>query len=86
MLKYYKVQKDINSGKLYLYTMNKKAQVSANLIFGVTILIAGMFFVLLWALGEATSQGVLLNIGRWGLGLLAIVIEIIQFIVKKGGN
>ena len=66
--------------------MVKKGQASSNIIYGLTILIAGMFFVVLWALGEAINQPVLLNVGRWGLGLLAVIIEIIQFIIKGGKN
>lgn len=66
--------------------MDEKSQVSTNLVFGLTILVAGMFFVALWAIGESTGQIFLLNAGRWGLGFLALIIEIIQFIIKRGNN
>ena len=60
----------------------KKGQIELNVIFGLIILTVGMLFVFLWALGETMSNIPLSTIGKWGLGLFPIFIEIIQSVIK----
>lgn len=61
----------------------KKGQLSTiNLAFGMTILIVGVVFVVVWALGEAFNNMPLSTLGKWGLGLFPIIIEIIQAIYR----
>lgn len=61
--------------------MTKKGQ-AENFTFGLIILIVGMFLIALWSLGEAIGNLPLSTLGKWGLGLLPIIIEIIQAIIK----
>ncbi|MBS3138765.1 hypothetical protein J4207_03605 [Candidatus Woesearchaeota archaeon] len=60
----------------------KKAQITSNVIFGMIILTVGVLFVFLWSIGEILGNVPLSTLGKWGLGLLPIVIEIIQVIVR----
>jgi len=59
----------------------EKGQIELNLIFGLVILTVGLLFVFLWALGETMGNIALSTLGKWGLGLFPIVIEIIQAII-----
>ena len=60
----------------------EKGQIELNLIFGLVILTVGLLFVFLWALGETMGNIALSTLGKWGLGLFPIVIEIIQAIIR----
>ena len=59
-----------------------KGQISLNIIFGMIILVVGVLFVFLWALGESAGNVFLSTLGKWGLGLFPIIIEIIQALVR----
>jgi len=59
-----------------------KGQITTNIIFGMIILTVGILFVFLWALGEISNNIPLSTVGKWGLGLLPVVIEIIQTIIR----
>lgn len=61
-----------------------KAQVTTNFIFGVMIAIVGSILVMIWALGEAFGNVALSTLGKWGLGLFPIIIEIVQALFKGG--
>lgn len=62
--------------------MSLKGQITTNIIFGMVILTVGIFFVFLWTIGEIINNIALSTLGKWGLGLLPIIIEIIQTIVR----
>jgi len=60
----------------------RKGQIELNFVFGLIILVVGLLFVFLWALGETLGHVPLSTIGKWGLGLFPILIEIIQSIIR----
>ncbi len=64
--------------------MENKDQTQLNLMFGITVLLIGGILVVLWAFGEVLPSTPLTAIGKWGLGILIIAIEIIQTIIKGG--
>jgi hypothetical protein len=63
---------------------NKKGQTQTDLMFGITVLLVGSVLIVLWAFGEALPSPPLTTIGKWGLGILIIAIEIIQTIIRGG--
>ena len=62
-------------------TFAKKGQ-AENLIFGGVILGVGTVLVVIWAIGEALGNPALSTLGKWGLGLFPILIEIVQAIIR----
>lgn len=61
--------------------MMRKGQ-AENVLFGGIILGVGMMLVILWSLGEALGNTPLSTLGKWGLGLFPILIEIVQTILR----
>jgi len=59
-----------------------KGQIELNFVFGLIILVVGLFFVFLWAIGETLGNVPLSTMGKWGLGLFPILIEIIQAMIR----
>ncbi|MBI4154782.1 hypothetical protein HY498_01710 [Candidatus Woesearchaeota archaeon] len=64
--------------------MVKQGQTQINLMFGFTVLLIGGILLVFWAFGEALPSIPLTAIGKWGLGILIIAIEIIHTIIKGG--
>ena len=62
---------------------SRKGQLATtNLAFGMTILIVGVVFVVVWSLGEAFGNTPLSTLAKWGLGLFPIIMEIIKTIMR----
>ena len=59
-----------------------KGQIELNFVFGLIILVVGLFFVFLWAIGETLGNVPLSTMVKWGLGLFPILIEIIQAMIR----
>jgi hypothetical protein len=59
-----------------------RGQITLNVIFGMIILTVGILFVFFWAIGEILGNVLLSTLGKWGLGLTPIIIEIIQTIIR----
>jgi len=64
--------------------IQKKGELTINLMFGFTVLLVGTALVVLWAFGEALPSLALSTIGKWGLGILILAIEIIRAIIRGG--
>ncbi len=64
--------------------MSKKGELTIDLMFGFTVLLVGTALVVLWAFGEALPSLALSVIGKWGLGILILAIEIIRTIIRGG--
>jgi len=63
--------------------MEKQGQLNVDFAFGISILLIGTALVVLWALGEAFGNVQISTLGKWGLGLLPILIEIIQALIRS---
>lgn len=61
---------------------SKKAQ-TENLFFSLLILITGLFFILLWAVGEALSNTDFVRFAQIGITLLVGFIELVKFMIDK---
>lgn len=74
---------NINKDSILL-GMARKGQSQVDLLFGITILIVGSSLVIMWSFGEAFAIPALRTLALWGLGLFAIVIEMIRVVVRGG--
>lgn len=64
--------------------MTGKTDAKIDLVFGGIILVVGTSLVVIWSIGESFGVVSLGTIGKWGLGLLPIIIEIIRVVLRGG--